>query len=32
MKANSEKCHLLMNAHRPATIKIGWTHYIKQLL
>ena len=23
MKASSEKCHLLMNANRPATIKIG---------
>ena len=23
MKANPEKCHLLMNVNRPATIKIG---------
>ena len=36
MEANPEKCHLLMNVNRPATIKIGEytksTSYSKKLL
>ena len=36
MKENPEKCHLLMNANRPATIKIGEhtvsNSYCKKLL